>query len=253
MRLTALPAFSDNYIWLLQATGQRPIVVDPGAAAPVFAALKDEIPAAILLTHHHADHIGGVAQLRQHWPQVPVYAPFDERIALNCTRVSEAETVRVGGWEFQVLDVPGHTRSHIAFFGHGYLFCGDALFSLGCGRLFEGTAAQMLASLRKCAALPEQTQVCCAHEYTQSNAAFARCVEPNNPALQQRQQQVLKLRQHKQPSLPVTLANERQCNPFLRTHIDSVRQAVAAHVGRALKDEVDVFAQLRGWKDGFSG
>jgi len=251
MLLTALPAFSDNYIWLLQAPDQSRIVVDPGQAAPVLAAVKGEMPEAILLTHHHGDHIGGVAQLRQHWPALPVYAPFDERIALNCQRVREGETVRVGGFAFQVLEVPGHTRSHIAFFGHGYLFCGDALFSLGCGRLFEGSAAQMLTSLRKLAALPPKTHVCCAHEYTQSNAAFARCVEPNNPALQQRQQQVLTLRQHNQPSLPVSLASELQCNPFLRTHIDSVRQAVRAKVGRALKNEIDVLAELRRWKDEF--
>jgi len=250
MLLTALPAFSDNYIWTLHAPDGRYIVVDPGQAHPVLAANR-QIPAAILLTHHHADHIGGVAQLRKQWPQVPIYAPFDERIALDGNRVSEGDTVRAGGLVFQVLDVPGHTRSHIAFFGHGYLFCGDALFSLGCGRLFEGTAAQMQVSLAKLAALPPHTQICCAHEYTHSNAAFARCVEPHNPVLKHRAQQVAKLRQHNQPSLPISLASELQCNPFLRTHKESVRQAVAAHVGRALKDEIEVFAELRRWKDTF--
>jgi len=253
MPLTALPAFSDNYIWTLSTPGCADIFVDPGQAAPVLAVTRTQMPAAILLTHHHADHIGGVEELRQRWPNLPVYAPDDERIAFPCYRVKEGDTIRLPGFEFKVLDVPGHTRSHIAFWGHGYLFCGDALFSLGCGRLFEGQPAQMLSSLRKLAALPPQTQVCSAHEYTRSNAAFALQVEPDNLALQQRYQQVLTLRQHNQPTLPVRLDSELQCNPFLRTHTGSIRHRLAAHLGYVPKDETEIFAELRRWKDGFKG
>lgn len=250
MRLTALPAFDDNYIWALQADDGRTLLVDPGQSAPVLAAQGMQ-PAAILLTHHHGDHIDGVAELRRRWPQLPVFAPVDERIALECERVGENDRVQLTGFDFEVFAVPGHTRSHIAFYGHGHLFCGDTLFSLGCGRMFEGTAAQMLASLRRLAALPAQTLVCCGHEYTLANAVFARHVDPNNAALQRRQQEALDMRSRSRPTVPSTLASELQCNPFLRTAATEIQQAVAAHVGHTVADEVEVFAGLRRWKDGF--
>ena len=252
MRLTALPAFADNYIWALQTPDGRAVFVDPGQAQPVLAAVENGMrPVAILLTHHHDDHIGGVAALRQRWPDLPVFAPREERIALECERVGDGERLRLPGFDFTVLAVPGHTRSHVAFHGHDHLFCGDASFSLGCGRMFEGTPAQMLASLQRMAALPAQTRVCCAHEYTLGNAAFARHVDPDNAALQRRQQEVIDLRDRNLPSLPALLGNELECNPFLRTHAAAVRQAVATRLGRAPADEVEVFAQLRHWKDGF--
>ena len=252
MRLTALPAFQDNYIWALQAPDGASVFVDPGQAGPVLQAAADGMqPTAILLTHHHDDHIGGVAELRRHWPQLPVFAPDDERIALHCQRVGDGDRVQLPGFEFAVLAVPGHTLSHIAFHGHGHLFCGDALFSLGCGRMFEGTPRQMLASLQRMAALPAQTLVCCAHEYTLGNAVFARHVDPANAALQRRHQEIMDMRSRSVPTLPVSLASELECNPFLRTQAEPVCQAVAARLGRAARDEVEVFAELRHWKDGF--
>jgi hydroxyacylglutathione hydrolase len=252
MRLTALPAFQDNYIWALQAPDGRAIFVDPGQAGPVFdAAAQGMQPAAVLLTHHHDDHIGGVAALRERWPQLPVFAPVDERIALDCERIGENDRVQLPGFDLTVLEVPGHTRSHIAYHGHNHLFCGDMLFSLGCGRMFEGTPAQMLASLQRLAALPPQTLVCCGHEYTLANAVFARHIDPINAALQRRQQEAQDMRSRSRPSVPAVLASELQCNPFLRTTDATIRAAVATRLGHAPADEVETFAELRRWKDGF--
>lgn len=252
MRLTALPAFQDNYIWALQTPDERTIFVDPGQAGPVFeAAAQGMQPAAVLLTHHHDDHIGGVAELRQRWPRLRVFAPVDERIALDCERVADGDRVQSSGFDFSVMEVPGHTRSHIAYLGHDHLFCGDMLFSLGCGRMFEGTPAQMLASLKRMAVLPPQTLVCCGHEYTLANAVFARHVDPTNAALQRRQKEVQDMRSRSRPTVPAVLASELQCNPFLRTADAHIRDAIAARLGHAPADEVEVFAELRRWKDGF--
>ncbi len=252
MPLLPLPALSDNYIWTLAGDGDGTIVVDPGEAPPVLAALASgPRPAAILLTHHHHDHIGGTHALLAHWPGLPVFAPEDERIELPCTRVRDGGRVDIDGWRFEVLAVPGHTVSHIAFSGHGVLFCGDTLFSLGCGRLFEGTPAQMLASLERLAALPADTQVCCGHEYTLANAAFARVVDPDNPALRRRTEDATAMRQSGLPSLPSTLAEETAANPFLRVDTDAIRAAVAGRLGRQPRDRVETFAELRRWKDGF--
>ncbi|MGY1459171.1 hydroxyacylglutathione hydrolase [Luteimonas sp. A534] len=252
--LLALPAFADNYIWVLPpGDGRGAIVVDPGDAAPVLAAADAGgwRPHAVLLTHHHDDHIGGVAALRTRWPDLVVVAPGDERIPLASRRVGDGDRFEVAGHAFEVLAVPGHTVSHIAFHGHGLLFCGDTLFSLGCGRLFEGTPAQMLASLDRLAALPGDTLVCCGHEYTQSNAAFARAVDPDNPALARRSEEVAALRDDSLPTLPVTLDLERACNPFLRVDAPAIRVAVAAWSGDDGLSRVGTFAALRRWKNGF--
>jgi len=250
--LQALPAFADNYIWVLRDADGRALVVDPGDPTPVLEAVPQEFPPhAVLLTHHHDDHIGGVAALRARWPGLPVFAPPDPRIAIGTTPVRDGESFGVGPWRFRVLDVPGHTRSHVAYHGEGLLFCGDTLFSLGCGRLFEGTPAQMLASLRRLAALPGDTLVCCGHEYTVANAAFALAVDPHNPELQQRAADARAARRAGLPTLPVPMASERACNPFLRSAAPPVRAAIARHAGRAADDDADAFGELRRWKDGF--
>lgn len=257
MRLTALPAFEDNYIWALVDDEGNAVVVDPGDAAPVLAASGHGLwPAAVLLTHHHPDHAGGVAALRERWPTLPVFAPEDPRIDAATERVGDGARIPLNGWTFSVLAVPGHTLSHIAFHradngGEGHLFCGDTLFSLGCGRLFEGTPAQMLASLDRLAALPGSTAVCCGHEYTLANAAFARTVDPANPALRRRIEEAQAMRQAGRPSLPSSLASETACNPFLRVDAPEVRAAVARRLGREPADRVETFAELRRWKDGF--
>lgn len=252
MHLLPLPAFDDNYIWTLRGDDSRALVVDPGQAGPVLAAAADGLqPAGILLTHHHGDHIDGVAELRERWPDLPVIAPEDERIPVASRRAGDGDRVQIGDWSFETMAVPGHTVSHIAFHGHGLLFCGDTLFSLGCGRMFEGTPAQMLGSLDRLAALPGDTRICCGHEYTLSNAAFARVVEPDNLALARRIEEAQAMRQSGRPTLPSTLASECAANPFLRVDVPEVRAAIAGHVGRAVDDRVEAFAELRRWKDGF--
>ncbi len=253
MRLTALPAFADNYIWALVADDGRAIVVDPGQAAPVVAAAAQQNwrPHTILLTHHHDDHIGGVSELQARFAGLEVIAPRDPRIPCATRRVGEGERIQALGLEIDVVSVPGHTLTHIAFHSAEHLFSGDALFSLGCGRMFEGTPPQLLASLHKLASLPPHLLLCCGHEYTVSNAVFARHVDPANAALARRHEEALAMRRDERPTLPVTLASELECNPFLRTDNAAVRAAVSRHLGRPVTDEVDVLAGLRGWKDGF--
>ncbi|MEO8741703.1 MAG: hydroxyacylglutathione hydrolase [Lysobacteraceae bacterium] len=252
--LRAIPAFEDNYIWVLADTHGRALIVDPGDAEPVLAAIAADglQPVAILLTHHHPDHIGGAAQLLQHF-DVPCYAPVDSRIDCASHRVGEGDGVAIPelGLDFTTIEVHGHTSSHIAYFGQGIVFCGDALFSLGCGRMFEGTPEQMLASLDRLAELPVETLVCCGHEYTLANAAFASAIEPGNLALQDRFREARAQRAAGKPSVPSSMASELACNPFLRVNEQAVRTAIEQHLGMSCPDRVQVFAALRHWKDGF--
>ena len=258
MTLVPLPAFTDNYIWMLH-DGTAAIVVDPGDAQPVFDALaRDDLQlAAILVTHHHADHTGGVAELHAA-THAPVFGPARERIPEPFTPLRQGDVAEALGLRFEVIDIPGHTAGHIAFFLPGHageaplLFCGDTLFSGGCGRLFEGTPAQMLASLDALAALPDATRVCCGHEYTLANLRFAQAVEPGNADLTQYNAQCEALRALGQPTLPSHLATERRINPFLRSREATVLRAVRAHAElSADAAEADVFAALRQWKNDF--
>jgi len=253
MQLRPLPAFADNYIWTLADEAGRALIVDPGEAGPVLAAAGEGLqPIAILLTHHHPDHIGGVGDLLQKWRDLAVIAPDDPRIGHATRRVGEGDGVEIEGWRFAVMEIPGHTLSHIAFHGEGLVFCGDTLFSLGCGRLFEGTPAQMQASLTKLAILPGETLVCCGHEYTVNNGRFASVVEPGNLALRRRTEEARTMRDRGLPTLPSTLANELATNPFLRVDAPEVLRTIEARLGRGPADRIEAFAELRRWKDGFT-
>jgi len=235
------------------------LVVDPGDAAPVLAALRRQALelGAILVTHHHGDHVGGVADLLHALGSVPVFGPAQEKLPVPVRRVRGGDMVQALGGPWQVLDVPGHTSGHIAFYSAAaqhapVLFCGDTLFSGGCGRLFEGTPAQMQASLDALAALPDNTLVCCAHEYTLSNLRFAQAVEPDNAPLAQYLRQCQQLRDNQQPTLPATLAVERAINPFLRTRQSSVAAAARGFDAQVNpQDPVSVLAALRQWKNSF--
>lgn len=257
LQVTAVPAFADNYLWLIHDQ-QHAAVVDPGDAAPIEAALASlnlKLD-AILLTHHHGDHAGGVPALLERW-KVPVYGPAREKIAGLSDPLTEGDTVELPslGLTLSVLDVPGHTAGHIAYVAAGqhWLFCGDTLFAGGCGRVFEGTPAQMAASLAKLAALPEDTKVYCAHEYTVSNMRFAVAAEPGNPEVAARLAHEQQRRERGEATVPSTIGVEKRTNPFLRPAEASVQRKLQAEGRLAGNDPVDAFAALREWKNGYRG
>lgn len=248
IRISAVPIFEDNYIWVLQQ-GTHAIAVDPGDALPLIQYLKEnglEL-SAVLITHHHHDHIDGLPVLWSHY-QMPVYGPAGIKNVSN--PVKEGETLQLLNTHIQVLATPGHTLDHLSYLAADALFCGDTLFAGGCGRIFEGSPAQMHASLQKLATYPDSTLVCCTHEYTLSNLKFALSVEPNNPALIARMQNVRALRQQNLSTLPSTIGQEKAINPFLRCEHNDVI-AAAQTQNPQVKSPLDVFAALRKWKDNF--
>jgi len=254
MVLHPLPAFSDNYIWCLH-DGRNALVVDPGEADGVLGWLHEQKLQlrTVLITHHHPDHTGGVDALRAA-TGAEIIGPMRERLPEPVRRVGGGEHIEALGLNFEVIDVPGHTSGHIAYFapqvdGAPLLFCGDTLFSGGCGRLFEGTPAQMHASLTRLASLPEDTRVCCTHEYTLSNLAFARTVDPGNGELSDYASHCQQLRSQNFPTLPSSIGLEKRINPFLRTHQAALMQAASVRAGEPQNDPISVFAVLREWKN----
>lgn len=251
MNLISIPAFQDNYIWVLADDKDRCIIVDPGEAAPVMKAIEENgwQPEAILLTHHHNDHVGGVPALREKFPHLEVYGPKETQNKGTTRIVEEGQNVLILEWEFSVFATPGHTSGHICFYSFPYLFCGDTMFSGGCGRLFEGTPEQMYQSFQKINALPEETIICCAHEYTLANMKFALSILPEDPAIQDYYHKVKELRAKKLNTLPVILKNERQINLFLRTNdIDLINKI---NQETKLQQPELRFAWLRSKKDNF--
>jgi len=255
LKVLAIPAFADNYLWLIH-DARHAVIVDPGDAAPVLAALQDLglSLVAILLTHHHPDHVGGVPRLLERY-QVPVHGPRKEAIATVSHPLEGGDSVAIPelGLRFEVLDVPGHTRGHIAYLSReqGWLFCGDTLFAGGCGRLFEGTPQQMIASLASLARLPDDTQVYCAHEYTLSNLRFAREVEPGNAALGERIAREQDKRARDIPTVPSSIGLEKATNPFLRHTEPEIVQRLQDSGKLGGADPVAAFAALREWKNNY--
>jgi len=253
LEIVPLPAFQDNYIWTLRS-GTQAAVVDPGEARPVQDYLAQEglSLVAILATHHHPDHVGGIAELVGR-NKVAVFGPKGEPIPALTHPVGQGDSAVIPALDasFSVLDIPGHTRAHVAYYGLGSLFCGDTLFACGCGRVFEGTPAQMLASLSKLAALPDETKVYCGHEYTLANIRFARAVDPGNAELAAREERAQRLRDAGRPTLPSTLGEERATNPFLRCAEPAVVESANKYLGARIADPVRVFAAIRDWKNKF--
>jgi hydroxyacylglutathione hydrolase len=251
MQIVPIPAFNDNYIWLAH-DGRHALAVDPGDAAPVrdFIAQNGLTLVAILITHHHGDHTGGLPAFAG---QCPVFGPAAEDIPGVTHPVREGDTVPIPELDlrFEVLDLPGHTLGHVAYAAPGMVFCGDTLFSAGCGRLFEGSPAQMKASLAKLAALPPDTRVYCTHEYTLANLAFAQVAEPENPERDAWLAQCQRLRASGQPTLPTTIGRERAINPFLRVDQPTLIEGLSHFVGHVPKDPTHAFAALREWKNNF--
>jgi hydroxyacylglutathione hydrolase len=253
LAIHAVPAFKDNYIWMIEDGGNA-VAVDPGDAAPVerFVDERGLSLSAVLATHHHMDHVGGLVALARRFG-CETFGPASEEIAGLDHRLAEGDRIDVPGigLSLETIDIPGHTAGHIALFGGAMVFCGDTLFACGCGRLFEGTAAQMVASLGKLARLPGGTRVYCGHDYTLANIRFAEAADPGNGALAARQARESAKREKGAPTLPTTIAEELATNPFLRCDDPAIIASAARHAGRPLTDRVEVFAALREWKNSF--
>ena len=260
LQVFPIKAFQDNYFWIFHHQGQHDaVVVDPGAAAPVLAWLSQHEMslAAIVITHHHQDHTGGIDELLTRFP-VPVYGPDSVKIPAITHPLREGDSLQVLGARFQVMEVPGHTLDHIAYFlpagadsEQPLLFCGDTLFAAGCGRIFEGTPAMMYGSLQKLASLPPETAVYCTHEYTLANLAFARAVTPDDSGVADREKHEKEKRRADRPTVPTSIGRELATNPFLRCREPALQNSVQTHVGGRLKEPVEIFAAIRQWKDSF--
>jgi hydroxyacylglutathione hydrolase len=254
LEVTPLRAFEDNYIWMLsQPHSDQAVAVDPGDETPVLEWLdaQGKRLAGILITHHHYDHTGGIPELVEAYPGIPVYGPAKESIKGITYPVAEGDTISLG-WadeSLQVMEVPGHTAGHLAYLGAGALFCGDTLFAGGCGRVFDGTFEQLAASLQRIAGLAADTRIYCAHEYTLANLGFAAWVEPESQAVQQRIARERTRREQGLPTLPSSLELELETNPFLRTAVDEVKSAAEKAAAQPLADSAAVFTALRQWKD----
>ncbi|MCC6206887.1 MAG: hydroxyacylglutathione hydrolase [Gammaproteobacteria bacterium] len=257
IQVIPVPALRDNYIWMIRLDGtgaEAPaVIVDPGEAAPALSALAAHKlrPIAILITHHHPDHTSGIPTLLRHFP-VPVYGPAELRLGPSCPTVPvrEGDELSPGGLRLRVLEIPGHTLDHLAYYHDGgLLFCGDTLFTGGCGRLFEGSARQLLTSLHRLASLPDETRIHCGHEYTLANLSFAARMEPDNHRLAARIEETRRLRNRNLATASATLAEEKATNPFLRCHVPAIRQAAERFCDQTLSTELDVFATIRYWKD----
>ena len=251
MNLTSIPALQDNYIWTLNDEQGRCLIVDPGEARPVLEKIRANRwqPVAILLTHHHHDHVGGVSELLEHYPRLEVYGPQETADKGARTLLGDGDEFTLLGLNFRVIATPGHTLGHISYFSSPYLFCGDTLFSGGCGRLFEGTAQQMYESFQALNQLPADTLICCAHEYTLSNMKFAAAILPQDPKILARYQQIKDLRAENRITLPTKLALEREINLFLRTQDADLQKALGTNVSSAPLWQT--FADLREKKDRF--
>jgi hydroxyacylglutathione hydrolase len=261
LTIAPIPAFNDNYIWTMfdRSRGASAVVVDPGDATPVEAFLNAHRLdlAAVIITHHHADHTGGISALTQH-REIPVYGPGAESIVGVTHALREGDTIKlpdIFDATLRAIEVPGHTRGHIAYVADGadgFVLCGDTLFAAGCGRLFEGTPAQMYASLAKLAALPPGMRVYCTHEYTMANLRFACAVDPDNELLQTRVFEDSAKRERNEPTVPTTIARELSTNPFLRCEEPAIVAAASRFRGLSLSDPVEVFAAIREWKNRFA-
>jgi len=252
MKIEPIPAFTDNYIWLVQTSNGGTYVIDPGDAGPVVSLMKERNLGldGILVTHWHPDHTGGIQALKAA-TGCTVWGPDNPAIEGIDHRVIDGDNVELDGLIFSVMAVPGHTLDHIAYYGHGVLFCGDTLFVAGCGRVFEGTFPMMRASLERIRELPSDTHIYCTHEYTAANLKFALAVDPENHALQEQEQSCRQHRQEQQPTVPSTLAKERASNPFLRWDDPVIINNLAAHKKLVGSNPDDVFEALRTWKDNF--
>lgn len=258
--ITAIKSFTDNYIWAISSsTSEHLALVDPGDAKVCIDYIEQHqlILSAILITHHHADHIGGIEQLYQYclekqWP-IEIYSPKNENIPFATKKLQQDDTVELVGFNlsFQIIDLPGHTLGHIAYYANDILFCGDTLFSGGCGRIFEGSPQQMHTSLAKLKNLPDRTRVYCTHEYTLANLTFALTVDPSNHELIHYYNQVQKLRSADKTTLPSSILREKQINPFLRCHDSNIQLSVGEYLNESIQNELTTFTALRAWKDNF--